>query len=67
MKFMDEVRTGDRCTVTDLRTGLQHIGTVRATHQESDKVDVEYDTGRLVRVGLTFVQVHGDDSDEAIA
>lgn len=66
MRFMDELHgsIGERCTVTDLRTATVYEGTVVALHDASEKVDVRYDDGRLVRVGIGFVTLTLDE-DEA--
>lgn len=57
MRFMDEVEIGDACTVADLQTGKIHTGKVIAKHDASRKVDVEYSSGRQVRVGVGFVSL----------
>jgi len=63
MRFADEMRgsVGERCTVTDLRTGKLYHGAVVAWDDATKKADVAYDDGRLVRVGYTFVRLHGEE------
>ena len=63
MRYADEMRgsVGERCTVTDLRTGKQYHGVVVAWNDATKKADVEYDDGLLVRVGFSFVTLHGEE------
>lgn len=63
MKYADELRgsEGERCRVTDLRTGTIHNGTIEAWHDEIGKADVRYDDGRVVRVGYSFVALVEDE------
>ena len=64
---MDELRVGEDCTVTDLRTGTSHRGIITylepdATGGPDSKVQVTYDDGRRVRVGPGFVTLIGDEA-----
>lgn len=63
MKYSDELlgSEDERCTVTDLRIGLQSDGVVIAVHEKGVKVDVRYDSGETVRVGYSFVSLHGEE------
>jgi hypothetical protein len=68
VRFMDELHgsIGERVRVTDLTVGLVHEGSVEALHEDAEKVDVRYDDGTLVRVGIGFVSfVKGEDEDDA--
>jgi hypothetical protein len=62
-RFADELRgsEGERCIVTDLRTGLRHNGVIRAWSDDEKKATVEYDNRRIVRVGYSFVELLGKD------
>jgi len=64
MRFADELRgsEGERCKVTDLRTGTINPGVVQKWNDETQRTDVLYDDGRLVRVGYSFVSLIGDES-----
>ena len=64
MRFADEMRgsEGERCTVTDLRTGKVEPGVVMAWHDKLQKADVKYDSGPLVRVGFNFVTLIGEEN-----
>lgn len=60
MAYMDEIELGDDVLVTDLQTGKTYEGRVVALHPDAtggpdSKVDVEYTSGRLVRVGPSFI------------
>jgi len=63
-RFADELRgsEGERCVVTDLRTGIRHCGVVVAWDDETGKADVKYDSGPLVRVGFSFLRLLGDET-----
>jgi hypothetical protein len=63
MRFADELRgsEGERCVVTDLRTGICHQGVIVAWNDETQKADVQYDSGPLVRVGYSFVRLIEDE------
>lgn len=64
MAYMDEIEVGDRVTVTDLRTGSNHDGTVEKLVPDEtgsnvcSKVHVRYDSGGVVSVGPGFVTLH---------
>ena len=62
-RFADELRgsVGERCIVTDLRTGTQHEGVIVAWDDETQKAYVRYDSGTTVRVGYSFVQLIEDE------
>lgn len=63
MRFSDELRgsEGERCIVTDLRTGTRHEGTVLEWDDVDEKAVVRYDGGLAVRVSFSFVQLLGDE------
>ena len=64
MRFADELRgsEGERCTVTDLRTGTLQDGTIVSWNDDTQRATVEYDNGRLVSVGYAFLNLHGDET-----
>jgi hypothetical protein len=64
MRFADELRgsEGERCKVTDLRTGTIHPGVVQKWNDVTRRADVLYDDGTLVRVGYSFVSLIGDEA-----
>ena len=68
MKFADELRgsEGERCIVTDLRTGTQHKGTVVRWDDEAQRAEVKYDSGVTVRVGHGFVSLIGEEDDDGV-
>lgn len=63
-RFADELRgsEGERCVVTDLRTGVRHQGVIVAWNDATGKADVQYDSGPLVRVGFSFVLLIGPET-----
>lgn len=63
MRYADEMRgsEGEPCTVTDLRTGTTHNGTVQKWDDATKKADVLYSDGTLVRVGYSFVTLAGGE------
>jgi len=64
MRFADELRdsVGERCTVSDLRTGTIEAGTIQGIEGGGLKVRVLYDSGALVRVGYNFVELTEDEN-----
>jgi hypothetical protein len=70
MAYMDELSLGDRVTVTDLRRGTKHDGTIVAlcpdeTGGANSRVEVAYDSGVVVRVGPGFVALHMGEEEPA--
>jgi hypothetical protein len=63
-RFSDELRgsVGERCIVTDLQTAKRYEGVIEAWDDETKKADVRYTSGRLVRVGFSFVELLGDEA-----
>lgn len=62
-RFADELRgsEGERCIVTDLRTGKRHEGEIVAWNENEHRAVVRYDDGRIFSVGYSFVQLIGDE------
>lgn len=57
-----ELKPGDRCLVMDLRTGTLHEGEIVEVLELDGiggKCVVRYDSGKVVRVGASFVTKRG--------
>jgi hypothetical protein len=64
MRFADELRgsEGERCAVIDLLDNTATEGVIVKWDDATQKADVQYDSGKRVRVGFLFVQLLGDES-----
>jgi cation diffusion facilitator CzcD-associated flavoprotein CzcO len=64
VEFADELRgsEGERCIVTDLRTGTRHEGVIIEWREREKKAVVQYDDGRTFRVGYSFVTLTDEET-----
>lgn len=69
MQFMDELRgsVGERCKVTNTKTGEEYEGTIIRLHEATGTVTVEKDDKELVSqrrlVHYRFVELFGEEDD----